>query len=102
MARIAKDGRSAPLTLTLARPNGWGMTTGAERSEHRKGSTLPAGRREGARGETPRPYIELRAIRPVEIREERKRFGYQKQACYPPKTTLGFYPQRSEFWGDIR
>ena len=78
------------------------MTTrsGAKRAPE-GAAPLPAGRRR-EREETPRPYIELRAIRPVEIREATSVLDTKNIACYPPKTTLGFYPQKSEFWGDIR
>ena len=105
MARIARTGESAPLTLTQPdSPTAGGMTTrsGAKRAPE-GAAPLPAGRRR-ERGETPRPYIELRAIRPVpKSREAQQAFLDTKNiAYYPPKTTLGFYPQRSEFWGDIR
>ena len=103
MARIARRAkRTLDADTTRPNPTAGGMTTGAERSEHRKGQhpCPPAGG--GARGETPRPYIELRAIRPVEIREATSVLDTKNMACYPPKTTLRFYPQKSEFWGDIR
>ena len=86
MARIAKDGRSAPLTLTQPDPAQRLGDDHPERSEAStgRGSTLPAGEAEGARGETPRPYIELRAIRPVRNPAKRsKRFGYQKHSLLP-------------------
>ena len=101
MARIAKDGRSAPLTLTQPDP---AQRLGDDHPERAKrapegAAPLPAGGGGSAR-ETPRPYIELRAIRPVEIREAVTSVLDTKNiACYPPKTTLGFYPQKSEFLG---
>ena len=75
-----------------------------ERSEAStgRGSTLPAGEAEEREGETLALTSNFGPSGPSEIREAGKRFGYQNMACYPPKTTLGFYPQKSEFWGDIR
>ena len=80
------------------------MTTrsGAKRAPE-GAAPLPAGEAEGARGGNPRPYIELRAIRPVRNPAKGQAFLDTKNiACYPPKTTLGFYPREVSFWGDIR
>ena len=84
MARIAKDGRSAPLTLTQPDPAQRLGDDHPERSEAStgRGSTLPAGRRR-EREETPRPYIELRAIRPVRNPAKRQAFWIQKHGLLP-------------------
>ena len=96
-----EDGRSAPLTLTQPDPAQRLGDDHPERSEAStgRGSTLPAGEAEGARGGNPRPYIELRAIRPVRNPAKGQAFLDTKNiACYPPKTTLGFYPREVSFW----
>ena len=96
-----EDGRSAPLTLTQPDPaQRLGMTTRAERSEHRKGQH-PARRRGGgsARGKPLALTSNFGPSGPSEIHEGQAFLDTKNIACYPPKTTLGFYPQRSEFLG---
>ena len=82
-----EDGRSAPLTLTQPDPAQRLGDDHPERSEASTGrGSTPARRRGGgsARGETPRPYIELRAIRPVRNPAKRASvFGYQKHSLLP-------------------
>ena len=101
-----EDGRSAPLTLTQPDPAQRLGDDHPERSEAStgRGSTLPAGEAEGARGGKPLALTSnFGPSGPSEIPRSGQAFLDTKNiACYPPKTTLGFYPREVSFWGDIR
>ena len=92
------------LDADTARPSlaAGGMTTrsGAKRAPE-GAAPLPAGEAEGARGGKPLALTSnFGPSGPSEIPRSGQAFLDTKNiACYPPKTTLGFYPQKSEFLG---
>ena len=74
------------------------MTTRSGAKRAPEGGSTPARRQaEEREGETPRPYIELRAIRPSEIPRSASVLDTKNIACYPPKTTLGSTPREVSF-----
>ena len=82
-----EDGRSAPLTLTQPDPAQRLGDDHPERSEAStgRGSTLPAGEAEGARGGNPSPLHRTSGhqARPKSSAKRASVFGYQKHSLLP-------------------